>query len=98
MAIHPTAVVSPRAEVEDGVGIGPYAVIENNVRIGADCEIASHVVVKEFTTLGRGNRVFEHAVLGGTPQDVKYRGEKSRLVIGDNNLIREGATLHRASG
>jgi len=98
MAIHPTAVISPRAEIDHGVGIGPYTVIEDDVRIGADCEIASHVVIKQFTTLGRGNRVFEHAVLGGLPQDVKYLGEKSRLVIGDNNLIREGATLHRASG
>ncbi|HWT02220.1 MAG TPA: acyl-ACP--UDP-N-acetylglucosamine O-acyltransferase [Pyrinomonadaceae bacterium] len=98
MSIHPTALVSPRAELAAGVRVGPFAVIEDDVVIGEGCEIASHVVVKRYTTLGRGNRVYEHALLGGEPQDVKFRGEKSRLVIGDDNLIREGATLHRASG
>lgn len=98
MSIHPTAIISSRAEIGAGVSIRPYAVIEDDVVIGDGCEIASHVVVKQFTTLGRGNRVFEHAVLGGEPQDVKFKGEPSRLVIGDDNLIREGVTLHRASG
>jgi UDP-N-acetylglucosamine acyltransferase len=98
MAIHPTAIVSPRAEIAPDVSIGPYVVIEEDVVIGAGCEIASHAVIKRFTTLGRGNRVYEHAVLGGEPQDVKYKGEMSRLVIGDDNLIREFATLHRADG
>ena len=98
MSIHPTAVVSPRAEVAAGVRVGPFAVIEDDVIIGEGCEIAAHAVVKRYTTLGRGNRVYEQAVLGGEPQDVKFRGEKSSLVIGDDNLIREGATLHRASG
>ncbi len=98
MSIHPTAVISPRALIAAGVHIGPFAVIEDDVVIGEGCEIASHVVIKRYTTLGRGNRVYEHAVLGGEPQDVKFRGEKSRLVVGDDNLIREGATLHRASG
>ena len=98
MSIHPTAVVSPRALVAAGSSVGPFAVIEDDVVVGEDCEIASHAVIKRYTTLGRGNRIYEHAVLGGEPQDVKFRGEKSRLVIGDDNLIREGATLHRASG
>ena len=98
MSIHPTAVISTGAQIGAGVSIGPYAVIENEVVIGDGCRIASHVVIKQFTTLGRGNRVFEHAVLGGEPQDVKFKGEQSRLVIGDDNLIREGVTLHRASG
>lgn len=98
MSIHPTAIISPSARVGAGVRVGPYAVIEDDVEIGDNCEIASHVVIKQFTSLGRGNRVFEHAVLGGEPQDVKFKREKSRLVIGDDNLIREGATLHRASG
>jgi UDP-N-acetylglucosamine acyltransferase len=98
MSIHPTAVISQSAEIGAGVSVGPYAVIEDQVVIGYGCEIASHVVIKRFTTLGRGNRVFEHAVLGGLPQDVKFKDEKSRLVIGDDNLIREGVTLHRASG
>jgi UDP-N-acetylglucosamine acyltransferase len=98
MDIHPTASVSGRTEIEGDVRIGAFAVVEENVRIGAGCEIAAHAVIKRFTTLGRGNRIFEHAVLGGEPQDVKFMGEESGLVIGDDNMIREGATLHRASG
>lgn len=98
MNIHPTALVSATAHISEPVAIGPYAVIEDEVTIGEGCEIGAHAVVKQFTTLGRRNRVFEHAVLGGEPQDVKFKGEASRLVIGDDNLIREFATLHRASG
>jgi UDP-N-acetylglucosamine acyltransferase len=98
MTIHPTAVVSSRAEIGAGVRIGPYVVVEEDVLIGEGCEIAAHACLKRFTTLGRRNRVYEHAVLGGEPQDVKFRDEESRLVIGDDNLIREFATLHRASG
>lgn len=96
--IHPTAIVSPRAEIGRGVRIGPYAVVEDDVRIGDECEVGAHSVVKRFTTLGARNRVYEHAVVGGEPQDVKFRGEESRLVVGDDNIIREYATLHRASG
>ena len=98
MEIHPTAVISPRAELAEGVRVAAYAVIEEDVRIGARSEIGAHAVVKRFTTLGERNRVFEHATLGGEPQDVKFRGEVSRLVIGDDNLIREGVTVHRACG
>lgn len=96
--IHPTAIVSPRAELAPGVRVGPYAVIEDEVVVGAGCEIGAHAVVKQFTTLGARNRLFEHACLGGEPQDVKFSGERSGLVIGDDNLIREYVTLHRASG
>ena len=96
--IHSTAVVHPRAELGAGGRVGPYVVIEADVVIGADCEIGAHAVVKRFTTLGARNRVFEHATLGGEPQDVKFKGEASQLVIGDDNLIREYVTLHRASG
>ena len=95
--IHPTAVVSPRAELGAGVSIGPFAVIEDDVTIGAGCEIAAHAVVKRYTTLGARNRVYEHAVLGGEPQDVKFTGEATRLRIGDDNLIREYCTLHRSN-
>ena len=98
MSIHPTAVISPVAEIASDANIGPYVVIEDDVFIGQGCEIASHVVIKQFTTLGRRNRISEYTVLGGLPQDVKFKGEPSRLVIGDDNLIREGVTLHRASG
>ena len=78
--------------------VHPTAIIEDNVEIGPDCEIAAYAVIKRFTKLGARNRVFEHAVVGGEPQDVKFRGEQSYLEIGDDNLIREFCTLHRASG
>ena len=78
--------------------IHPTAIIEDNVEIGPDCEIAAYAVIKRHTKLGARNRVFEHAVVGGEPQDVKFRGEQSYLEIGDDNLIREFCTLHRASG
>jgi UDP-N-acetylglucosamine acyltransferase len=98
MDIHPTAVVSPRAELGTGARVGPYAVVEEGVTVGEGCEIGAHAVVKKFTTLGARNRVFEHATLGGEPQDVKFRGEQSYLRVGDDNLIRECVTIHRASG
>jgi len=98
MPIHPTAIVSSNARLGAEVAIGPYAVIEDDVEIGKGCEIAAHVVIKRFTRLGARNRVFEHAVLGGEPQDVKFGGETSYLEIGDDNLIREFSTFHRASG
>lgn len=98
VAIHPTAVVSRKAHLASDVTIGPYAVIEPDVIIGEGCEVAAHAVVKRYTTLGERNRIFEHATLGGEPQDVKFRGEPSRLVIGDDNVIRENVTIHRATG
>src|SRR5438270_2498652 len=98
MEAHATAVISPLAEIAAGVRVGPYAVIEDEVRIGEGCEIGAHAVVKRFTSLGARNRVYEHATLGGEPQDVKFRGGPSRLEIGDDNLIREYVTIHRASG
>jgi UDP-N-acetylglucosamine acyltransferase len=98
MEAHPTAVISPKASIAADVRIGPYVVIEDEVIIKDGCEIGAHAVVKRFTSLGERNRVSEHATLGGEPQDVKFRGEPSTLVIGDDNLIREYVTIHRASG
>jgi UDP-N-acetylglucosamine acyltransferase len=98
MNIHPTAVIGLRTEIAGDVRVGPYAVIEDDVHVGADCEIGAHAVIKRFTRLGARNRVFEHAILGGEPQDVKFSGETSSLIIGDDNLIRENVTIHRASG
>lgn len=96
--IHPTAIVSARAQLAPDVSVGPFAVIEDEVEIGPSCIIEAHAVIKKFTSLGRGNRVFEHAVIGGEPQDVKFKGEPSKLKIGDENLIREYCTFHRACG
>jgi len=80
------------------MAIHPTAIIENHVEIGPDCEIGAYAVVKQYTRLGARNRIFEHAVIGGEPQDVKFRRETSYLEIGDDNIIREYCTFHRANG
>jgi len=80
------------------MAIHPTAVIENYVEIGPDCEIGPYAVIKRFTRIGARNRIFEHAVIGGEPQDVKFKGETSYLEIGDDNIIREFCTFHRANG
>jgi UDP-N-acetylglucosamine acyltransferase len=98
MRIHETAIVSPLARIAPDVQVGPYAVIEESVEIEEGTQIASHAVIRQFTSVGRRNRIFEHAVLGGEPQDVKFSGETSRLIIGDDNVIREFCTMHRACG
>lgn len=98
MRIHPSAIIGAGAHIAHDVEIGPYAVIEDDVTIGEGCVIAAHAVIKKHTTLGARNRIYEHAILGGEPQDVKFRGEQSALIIGDDNIIREHATIHRAAG
>ena len=97
MRIHPTAIVSPSAKVGTDVEIGPYAVIEDDTEIGDQCQIRSHSVIKRFTKLGRSNIVYEGAVLGGEPQDLSFVERTSYLLIGSNNRIREGVTIHRGS-
>jgi UDP-N-acetylglucosamine acyltransferase len=79
------------------VTVGPFAVIEERTVIGDGCEIRAHAVVKRFTTLGEGNRVHEGAVLGGEPQDLSFKGQETFVVVGDRNVIREGATIHRST-
>jgi len=98
MSVHSTAIVSANSALAANVRVGPYAVIEDDVEIGPDCEIAAHAVIKRYTRIGARNRIFEHAVIGGEPQDVKFRRETSYLEIGDDNLIREYCTFHRANG
>ncbi len=80
------------------MSIHPTAIIEDHVEIGPNCEIGAYSVIKRFTRLGARNRIFEHAVIGGEPQDVKFKGETSYLEIGDDNIVREFCTLHRANG
>jgi UDP-N-acetylglucosamine acyltransferase len=92
------AIVSPEAELGPDVVVGPWAVIEGQTRIGAGTQLGAHCVVKRFTLMGSRNRVHECAVLGGEPQDVSFSGEESWLLIGDENVIREGVTIHRATG
>ncbi len=94
MAIHPTAVIFPGAELDPTVEVGPFAVVGPQVRIGARTRIGAHAVIEGDTTLGADNHVFQHACLGAIPQDLKYAGEPTKLVIGDHNRIREFATVH----
>ena len=96
--IHPLAHVDPSAEIGEGTTVGPFAVIGPGVRVGADNEIRSHAVIDgPGTHLGDRNKVFPGAVVGAPPQDKKYKGEPTRLVVGDDNLIREHVTLHRGT-
>ncbi len=94
MAIHPTAVIEAGAQVDPSCEIGPYAVVGPHVRIGPRNVLHAHAIVIGRTTLGEGNRVFPHAVLGEIPQDLKYRGEPTALVVGDRNTFRECATIN----
>lgn len=96
--IHPTAVVSPKAELGEGVIIGPYAIVEDGVVIGDGTIIEAYVVVKCWTHIGKNNHIYPGTILGGEPQDVKFLGEPSHLIIGDNNVIREHVTIHRSTG
>lgn len=95
--VHPTAVVHESIELGDDVEIGPGCVIGPSVKIGDGTRLITHVFIESHTELGRNNTVFPFAVLGGTPQDLSYKGEPTKLIIGDNNVIREHATLHRGT-
>ena len=92
--LHPTAIIDPCAELASEVEVGPYSVIGAGVKIGKGTKIHSHVVVQGRTTLGEGNVIFPFATVGSPPQDLKYRGEPSELVIGNRNTIREFVSLN----
>jgi len=96
--IHPLACVDSRAEIADGVEVGPFAVIEADARIGPNCRVGAHAAISSGTRMGRDNVVFPGAFVGADSQDMKYKGEQSYLLIGDRNVIREAATLNRATG
>lgn len=96
--IHETAIVDASAKLADSVSIGPYSIIGPDVEIGEGCEIASHVVIKGPTKIGKNNRIFQFASVGEEPQDKKFHGEVATLEIGDNNLIRENVTINRGTG
>lgn len=95
--IHPSAIVDATAELADDVNVGPFSIIGPEVRIEAGTHIGPHVVIKGPTRIGRDNRIFQFASVGEDPQDKKYKGEVTRLEIGDRNTIREYATLHRGT-
>ncbi|MBB10741.1 MULTISPECIES: acyl-ACP--UDP-N-acetylglucosamine O-acyltransferase [unclassified Alcanivorax] len=95
--IHPTALIDPAAELAEDVQVGPFTVIGPDVKIGAGTVIESHVVIKGPTTIGKNNRIFQFASVGEECQDKKYKGEPTRLEIGDDNVIRESVTIHRGT-
>ncbi|MCK7592627.1 acyl-ACP--UDP-N-acetylglucosamine O-acyltransferase [Pseudomarimonas salicorniae] len=95
--IHPSAVIDPKARIGENVSIGPFCIIGADVEIGAGTEIGSHVVIEGPTRIGRDNRIFAFNALGGAPQDKKYAGQPTELVIGDRNLIREYCTFNRGT-
>ena len=95
--IHPTAIVDAKAELDSSVEIGAYSIIGAGVKVGAETRIASHVVLKGPTTIGKNNQIFQFASLGEQPQDKKYKDEPTTLEIGDNNTIREFCTFNRGT-
>lgn len=97
MNIHPTAIVHPKAKIAEGVEIGAFTVIGEHASIGKDTKIASHVLIEGWTTIGERNQVFPFSCIGTPPQDIGYRNEETYLIIGNDNVIRESATIHRAT-
>ncbi len=97
MLIHPTAIVDPKAELDSDVEIGPFCIVGPDVQIGAGTVLKSHVVVNGHTTIGKSNEIYQFASVGEANQDKKYKGEPTQLIIGDDNVIRENATIHRGT-
>jgi len=97
MNVHPTAVIHPQARLASTVTIGPYCVIGEQVVLGDDCELMSHVVIEGHTQIGPRNRLFPFVSIGQPPQDLKYRGEPTRVEIGSDNIFREFVTVHRGT-
>jgi UDP-N-acetylglucosamine acyltransferase len=97
MNIHPTAIISPDATLAEGVDIGPYSIIGPDVHIGKNTLISPHVVIESRTDIGEDNRIAQFTSIGGDPQDLKYRGEPTRVVIGSHNTIREYVTINRST-
>jgi len=95
--IHPSAIVDPKAEVSEGVEIGPYSVVEKGVFIDEGTKIGPHVIVREGTQIGKQCQIFQFSSIGEAPQAFFYRGEKTSLVVGHQNIIREFVTLHRGT-
>lgn len=95
--IDPRAIVDPLAQIDEDVTIGPWTVVGAHVEIGRGCRIASHVILRGPTRIGRNNRIFQFASVGEDTPAVVYKGEPTRLEIGDDNVIREGVTIHRGT-
>lgn len=98
MQIHASAIVSKKAKIADNVEIGPYTIVKDNVTIGSGTKIGAHCLIDGYTTIGKDCQIFTGAVIGSQPQDLKYKGEKSLLEIGENNIIREYCTFNIGTG
>ena len=96
-AIHPTAIVDPRAKLHASVSVGPYTVIDGDVEVGEGTTVGAHNVITGHTKIGRDNRIFHFCSLGEANQDKKYKGEPTRVEIGDGNTIREYVTINRGT-
>ena len=97
MNIHSTAVISPGAELQEGVGVGPYSVIGPEVKIGKNTIIGPHVVIEGRSEIGDNCHIFQFTSIGAVPQDLKFGGEQCKVVIGNNNIIREFVTIHSST-
>ena len=95
--IHPTAIIDPTAELHETVSVGPYSIIEGSVTIDSGTQIGSHVFIDQYTRIGKDCQIFPFTSIGTAPQDKKFKGEKTELVIGDENVIREYATINRGT-
>jgi UDP-N-acetylglucosamine acyltransferase len=95
--IHPTAIVSPDAQLGDGVAVGPWAIIGESCVVGDECEIAARAVLERSVQLGDGVRIGIGSVIGGDPQDLKFQGERTTVEIGDGTVVREYATINRGT-
>ena len=95
--IHPQAIIDPSATIADNVSIGPFSIIGPDVVIGEGCIIESHVIIKGPTVIGQRNHIYQFSSIGEATPDLKYNGEPTRLVMGDDNIIREGVTIHRGT-
>lgn len=91
------AIIDPKAKIGENVKIGPWSIIGPDVQIGDNCEIASHVVIRGPSIIGKNNRFYQFSTIGDDTPDLKYKGEPTKLIIGDNNVIREGVTIHRGT-
>ena len=97
MKIHPTAIIAPDAQLEEGVEIGPYSIVGSDVKIGKNTIIGPHAVIDNYTQIGEGCHIFHFCSIGAPPQDLKFGGEKTRVVIGNFNTIREYVSIHRGT-
>ena len=96
-AVHVTALVDPGADLAEDVSIGPYAIVGPGVTIGSGTRVAAHAVIERDTTIGERCEIHYGAIIGGDPQDLKYAGEPSQLVVGDRTIVREFVTLNRGT-